>query len=190
MGRCCQLICYKKHGSYYSCASHGTPHISALIMNGFFRSLSQIYTSPIIIVLSTDITTQMGSGFMSKNVSFGSQRPLCTAHKILLQKYTLLLQILSSLAWPCLILFWRRHKVSGLAQAIDVRTRACWAKREGFARHIWLQCHQAFPWIAQHSLWCISCLRKTHFKAFFHQFEDWLRWNFDNSIYMLYLLLT
>jgi hypothetical protein len=35
------------------------------------------------------------------------------------------------------------------------------------ANIIWLQFHQAFPRLAQHSVYCISCLRKTQLNTLF-----------------------
>jgi hypothetical protein len=46
------------------------PHISLLILKGYFKSLSEIYTAPVPIVLSIDIPTEMESSFLRKICKF------------------------------------------------------------------------------------------------------------------------
>jgi hypothetical protein len=41
-----------------------------MIVRGQFKSLSEINTAPIMIVLRIDIPTQMGPSFISENVKF------------------------------------------------------------------------------------------------------------------------
>jgi hypothetical protein len=48
---------FKEYRPCYSCSSNGTQHTNLLILKGYFKSLSQINTVPIPVVLSTDIPT-------------------------------------------------------------------------------------------------------------------------------------
>jgi hypothetical protein len=46
------------------------PHISLLILKGYFKSLSEINTAPVPIVLSIDIPTEMEPSFLRKICKF------------------------------------------------------------------------------------------------------------------------
>jgi hypothetical protein len=81
-----------------------------MIVRGQFKSLSEINTAPIMIVLRIDIPTQMGPSFISENVSFWIRTPLCTACKNQLQKSFLL--IIAFFSYRNLCLFYMAVDVS------------------------------------------------------------------------------
>jgi hypothetical protein len=62
--------------SYYWWNSNGTLHTNLLIMKGYFRSVSQINTAPIHIVLSTHIPTQMEPNVIATKYVLGQEHCL------------------------------------------------------------------------------------------------------------------
>lgn len=110
--------------------------------------MPQIYTAPILNVLSTDTPLRWSQALSAKNVSFGSRRSSCTAHKNQLQK-CFLLQLPSSVA--CLVLCGSGHNILVTLHTVVVQICTCTAIMSWICKVnvlISLQFHQAFPWLA------------------------------------------
>jgi hypothetical protein len=97
--------------SYYSCSGNGMSYTNPLIMKGHFKSLSQINTAPVLIVLSIDTPLHMEPSFVSGKCKFWSKN---TIMYCLQKSVTKLLSSLVITYFICLNLCcftWPQHSI-------------------------------------------------------------------------------
>jgi hypothetical protein len=111
-----------------------------------------------------------------KNVSSESRTPSCTARKNQLLEYILFYMAVDVSFQPLSTLLFSKPVHVELIMPGICKANVL----------IWLQFYEAFSWLTQHFVLCISYVRRNQFKRFFDQFRNhWWSWNLDTRILMV-----
>jgi hypothetical protein len=83
---------FKTHRSHYL---WHTTHSNLLMVKGYFKSLSQINTLPVLIILTTDVPLRWNTAspvkmFWVKNIMYCSQKPVTNMHFLIITIFTCL----------------------------------------------------------------------------------------------------